>query len=346
VEKLQESNLIEEIGAGNSNGGRKPTLLKLRTGTPIALGVDVTPRKTTIALADLTGNVLIKEVIPTSSDLEFMSDRILEKISELLKTMPVIPNNFEIGISLPGIIDYINGTSIYIPYFQSRNWDIARQIGEKFNLPVTMDNDANAIALAELWFGQGKIKKVSNFINVHIGEGIGTGIIFDGQIYRGEKGAAGEFGHMIIGSESDVTCSCGSTNCWEAHASEKSILARYYKLSKNSSHTDGVGIEQLISLATLGEESAVSALKETAKYIGIGLSNLIVGLSPQAIVMSGQIIKAWDLISREILNITERSVRRDLTQPILIPSSLGDSPTLIGAFCLVLAKKFASAQKF
>jgi N-acetylglucosamine repressor len=197
-----------------------------------------------------------------------------------------------------------------------------------------------------LWFGQGKIRKVNSFISVLIGEGIGTGIIFDGQIYRGEKGAAGEFGHMVIGTEADVACSCGSRSCWEAHASEKAILARYSKLSKNSAQTDSVGIGQLISLANFGEENAIGALKETAEFIGIGLSNLIVGLSPQVIVLSGQIVKAWKLISRDIQNITDRSVRKGLRQPILIPSTLGDAPTLVGAFSLVLAKKFASGQKY
>ena len=346
VDSLQMTGLIEEIGSGQSSGGRKPTLLKLKTGTPVALGVDVTPRKITIALSDLAGQVLDKEVIPISSDLDFISGQILQKISEIIGRHPETNEELEVGISIPGIADQAKGESIYIPYFQWSNWDISCQITKKFGLPVTIDNDANAIALAELWFGNEKIRKYSNFITVLIGEGVGTGIIFDGQIYRGESGAAGEFGHMTVGVDGPVQCSCGNYDCWEAHASEKAIIARYHRLhNARMLNTSGMDIGQLIGLANIGEESAVAALKETARYLGMGLSNLIVGFSPQAIVVSGAITKAWDLISEEVEAVAERSIRHDLPKTVIIPSSLGENPTLMGALSIVLARKFASASR-
>jgi predicted NBD/HSP70 family sugar kinase len=345
VDDLQQSGLIEEIGAGNSNGGRKPTLLKLKTGKPVALGVDVAPRKTTIALADLAGKVLEKEVFPTSPDLDFMTGQILERVLKFAEKNKDSQAELGIGISIPGIADQSSSNAVYVPYFQWSNWDISEQIINQTNLPVTMDNDANAIALAELWFGRESIRRISNFITVLVGEGIGTGIIFDGQIYRGEKGAAGEFGHMIVGVDAPVQCSCGSNDCWEAHASENAAIARYHKYSNNSLVNVGnIDMAQLVTLANMGEEGALQALKETAGYLGIGISNLIVGLSPQAVIVSGQITKAWPLIGKEISSLTERSVRRDLPKTVLMASTLGDNPTLIGALSLVLAKKFASAN--
>ncbi len=344
VDELQNAGLVEELGIGDSTGGRKPTMLKLKTGTPVAIGVDITPSWTTIALADLAGKVLEKEEFLTSPDIVYMSAQIIERVSTLAKKYPQA--ELEVGISVPGIADQMLGTTLYIPYFQWHDWDICKQLAKKTGLPVTIDNDANAIALAELWFGREKIRRVSNFITVLVGEGIGTGVIFDGQVYRGERGAAGEFGHMIVGSEAPVECSCGSRDCWEAHASEKAIIARYLRLFDNSAmKPDGITMPKLVSLANEGQVQAIEALKETAKYLGIGISNLIVGLSPQAVIVSGSITKAWSLVKDELSAMAERSVRRDLPKTSIIASTLGDKPTLIGALSLVLARKFASAAK-
>src|SRR5207245_8761484 len=151
-------------------------------------------------------------------------------------------------------------------------------------------NDANAVALAELWFGSEEIRKTRNFIVVLINEGIGTGIIIDGQIYRGESGAAGEFGHMFVGENAPVRCSCGRRDCWEAHASEKAIIHRYGSI--NGSGGAPININKFVRLAQNGEKNAVRVLKETAGYLGIGISNLIIGLSPQTIVVSGNVVRA------------------------------------------------------
>lgn len=343
VDDLRESGLIEDIGIGDSTGGRKPTLLKLKTGTPVAIGVDVTPQKTTVAIADLAGHVIEQDAFPSSADISFMSDQIIERVSGYATKYP--ESEFEVGISVPGIADQTLGKVLFIPYFNWRDWDIAQQITEKTGFPATIENDANAIALAELWFGHEKIRKTRNFITVLVAEGIGTGVIFDGQIYRGEKGAAGEFGHMIVGVDAPVDCSCGSRDCWEAHASERAIIFRYQKLLKESNLSkESVDIRHLVALANSGETQAIQALKETARFLGIGISNLIIGLSPQAVIISGIITQAWDLIAGDLQQMAERSVRSDLPKTPLSISSLGDTPTLMGALSLVLAKKFASAS--
>ncbi len=343
VDDLQFDGLIEEIGIGDSTGGRKPTLLRIKAGNPVAIGVDMTPRHTTIALADLTGRVLQKETFPTSPDVDYMSGQIIERVEKY--AIENEKNNIEIGISVPGVADQTTGKVRYIPYFQWSNWDIARQITDKTNLRVTIDNDANAIALAELWFGEEINRKEKNFISVLVAEGIGTGIIFDGQVYRGERGAAGEFGHMIVGENAPVQCSCGSRNCWEAHASEKAIMLRFQNQIKNrQSKNSDITMEQLIKLASEGDKEATEVFKETAKFLGIGISNLIMGFSPQAVVVSGTIVRAWDLIKDEIEYLAERSVRQGLPQAVIRASSLGDCPTLIGSISLVLARKFASAN--
>ena len=343
VDSLQETGLIEEIGTGDSTGGRKPTLLKLRTDSACALGIDLTPRETTIAVADLAGQIVETEKFPTSPDADYMSEEIVERVAKF--AVKYKKNKLEVGMSLPGIVDYSLGRVLYIPYFKWRDWEIGRQIERETGFSVTMDNDANSVALAELWFGEEKIRKIKNFITVLVAEGVGTGIVFDGQVYRGEKGAAGEFGHMIVGENAPVQCSCGSRHCWEAHSSEKAIVARYRNLL-NGHFPDSreMDINYIIDLAVKGDEKAIYALKETAKFLGIGISNLIVGFSPQAIIVSGRITKAWHLIAEEVHSVVEHSIRRKLPTTIIKASSLGESPSLTGSLSLILARIFSSAS--
>lgn len=341
VDDLSDAGLIEEIGMGDSTGGRKPTLLRIRTGVPVAIGIDITPVQTTIATADLSGQILEQETFATLPEVELMTEKIVGKVSKYADLYK--DYDLEVGISVPGIADQSSGDVVYIPYFQWNNWDIGKQITDRTGLPVIIDNDANAVALAELWFGDEKLRKNRNFITVLVAEGIGTGIIFDGQVYRGEKGAAGEFGHMIVGDDAPVKCSCGSRVCWEAHASEKASLYRY-EVSECGKESGAINFDRLIELAQEGKPCAAKALKETAKFLGIGISNLIVGFSPQAVVISGNIVKAWPLVKDEIQSLAERSVRQELDRPIITASSLVKHPTLMGSLSLVLARKFASAN--
>ncbi|MDH3493579.1 MAG: ROK family transcriptional regulator [Acidobacteriota bacterium] len=340
VDALLRADLIEDIGTGDSTGGRKPNLLRIRTGSPVAIGVDVGPVNTVVAIADLAGSILDKEEFSTSKNADKETSLIISSISRFLKKYQ--NDELEVGLSVPGITDHANSSVTYVPYFRWHDWDICDRIENETGLKVTVDNDANAIALAELWFGREKIRKTRNFITVLVSEGIGTGVVFEGQVYRGEKGDAGEFGHMIVGSLAPVACSCGGFECWEAFASNTASQARFESaLIGNGSKSSGANV---IELALKGDEKALAALCETAKYLGIGISNLIVGLGPQAVVVSGGITQAWDLISEEVHKAVEKSIRKRLPRTVITASSLPSRPTLIGAVALVLARKFAAAS--
>ena len=247
-----------------------------------------------------------------------------------------------IGISLPGLVDSETGEALFIPHFKWRDWAIADELRETTGLPVRVDNDANAAALAELWLGRPEIRDARDFILVLVEEGLGTGIVFDGQVYHGMNGAAGEFGHMTIGKDAPVACAAGSYECWEAFASERAALARYAKTNSRSS-ADAITFEQLIDRALAGEENAKHALLETAYYLGLGISNLLKGLSPEAVIVGGQISRAWPVIADELTNaVAQSSICRGLPSARLIASTLGHNTRLMGALSLVLAGKFAS----
>jgi N-acetylglucosamine repressor len=339
VDELQSDGLIEEVGEGQSTGGRPPTLLRLRSAGAIAIGVSVTPTMTVVATSDLAGRVLKQHDFPTDADYQKTFDRIVDGIKDILKHSSGLIEG--IGVSLPGLIDPSTGTAIYVPYFKWRDVPVAQQISSAVGVPVTIDNDANAVALAELWFGRPEVSDARDFILVLAAEGIGTGIVFDGQVYRGERGAAGEFGHMIIGTHAPVPCSCGNRDCWEAFSSERATVARY--LNWTGKDAESVSFSQIVDQARAGEAEAERALVDMALCLGIGISNLVVGFSPEAVVVGGEITRAWGLVERALQQTSEHSVRRGLPSARILPSTLGDSPTVMGALSLILAGKFAAS---
>ena len=340
VEALTEEGLIEEVGEGESTGGRRPTLLRLRTKEAIAVGVAITPTCTTIATSDLAGRIVEQEEFLTNPD----PDKTLGEVISLITKLSVRNRGSieAVGVSLPVLVDPSTGIAVYVPYFKWRDFEIDKQIGQAVGLPVIIDNDANAVALAELWFGRPEVSDARDFILVLVAEGVGTGIIFDGQVYRGLRGAAGEFGHMVIGTQAPVPCSCGNLDCWEAFASERAAVARYMKLSE-AEPPPHFGFRELVDRALRGEEHAKAALIETAHYLGIGISNLVVGFSPEAVVVGGEITRAWSLVEGALRETIDHSIRRGLTSAQIMPSALGEKPELRGALSLVLASKFASA---
>lgn len=339
VDELKIDGLVEEVGEGESTGGRPPTLLRLRSAGAIALGVAVTPTTTMLATSDLAGRVLKQEEFTTEADYDETLERVIDSINDILAHSDGAIEG--IGVSLPGLIDPSTGSAIYVPYFKWRDVPVARQISSAVGLPVTIENDANAVALAELWFGRPEVSDARDFILVLAAEGIGTGIVFDGQIYRGERGAAGEFGHMIIGTHAPVPCSCGNRDCWEAFSSERAAIARYKNFIGDSA-TD-VSFKKIIDQALIGEAHAGRALVDMALCLGIGISNLVVGFSPEVVVVGGEITRAWDLVQDALKQTIEHSVRRGLPSARILPSTLGENPTLMGALSLILAGKFAAS---
>ena len=339
VDELLKADLIEEI-EGESSGGRPPQLLFLKTSKPVALGIDIGKKVTIIGTSDLSGRLLEKTEFPTSSDFEQTINQIIEQTRYFIqKDSGTIE---AIGICVPGLVESWNGNVINVPHLDWHFPKIVEKIHKATGLPVLIENDTNAAALAELWLGRPEISNVRDFVVVLIHRGIGTGIVIDGQIYRGKGGVAGEFGHMTIGSNAPIACAAGRRDCWEAFASERAALARFANLQGSQNGKNDITFAQMVEMALKGNEDAQAALKETAHYIGVGISNLVQGLSPQVTIVVGKIIEAWSLIADDVRKGAESGMCQGYPTVNIMPSTLGSYPTLMGAISLVLANKFAS----
>lgn len=341
VEELKSIGLVQEI-EGESSGGRPPQLLSLRTAHAVAVGVDLGKRRTIVAVSDLAGRVLEQEEFPTDKDFETAIERVIKSVKYFVhKNGGSIEG---IGVSVPALVEPRSGKVLLVPHLKWHEPAFAERLQIATGLPVKIDNDANAVALAELWFGRPEITQVRDFILVLIESGIGTGIVFDGQIYRGKNGIAGEFGHMTIGADAPVACAAGKYNCWEAFASERSAVARYGKLLKKQTSAGKITFAELVNLALEGDDKARAALKETAHYVGVGIANIFQGLSPEVAVVTGTIVRAWALIVEDILAGAESATCQGYPAVKIIPSTLGNYPTLMGAISLILTDKFASVS--
>lgn len=339
VDELLKLNLINEI-YGESSGGRPPKLLSLKTSDAVALGIDLGKKTTTIGTSDLNGRLLEKESFATNRDFDKTINSIIEVSQKFIaKNASSIEG---IGVSLPGLVESWNGRVMNIPHLNWQFPQIIERLEAATGLTVKVENDTNAAALAELWLGRPEIRNVRNFVVVLIHEGIGTGIVFDGQIYRGKGGVAGEFGHMTIGTNAPIACAAGNFDCWEAFASERTAVARYMNLLNKNNGKNKIAFSELIEIALAGDQNAMTALKETAHFIGVGISNLIQGLSPEVTIVAGTIVQAWSLIHSEIKEGAEKAICQGFPAVNIMPSTLGQYPTLLGALSLVLANKFAS----
>jgi predicted NBD/HSP70 family sugar kinase len=338
VDELKTRGLIYEV-EGESTGGRPPTLLRLRAAGCMAIGIDIGTAQTTVAIADLVGRVIERDVFDTDPDVTTTFRRLTSSVQKYIRSNINIEG---IGVSVPGLVSPETGAALFIPHFKWRNWALAVDLSEATGLPVTVDNDANAAALAELWLGRPEIRDVRDFILVLVHEGLGTGIIFDGQVYQGVAGAAGEFGHMTIGKGAPVVCAAGSEECWEAFASERAALARYRQRRSGVADSD-LSFGRLIDKAFAKDDAAREALVETAHYLGLGISNLTKGLSPEAVILAGDIARAWPLIADELRStLAVNTICSDLVSAPVFASTLGEDTRLMGALSLVLARKFAS----
>ncbi len=348
TEQLIAERWLREGEVGQLPRGRRPTFLHLNEDRAGIFGINVRPFTTNMALANLEGRFLEQESMATPKTPDEFVRQIGDRIYAMMKERPQMAYE-GIGVSLPGRVDLSSQKFVFAPNLGWHEEDLKERLERATGLPVDLENEANACALSEFWFGRHS-DGVKNLIAVAVSEGIGVGMILNGQIVRGPSGLAGEFGHVTI-NENGPKCGCGSHGCWEVYASnlaaaryynEAKISARNGKSNGNGNHrTDPVNFEDVLQLAEQGDLKALEALERMAHHLGKGIAMLVTGLAPDIIVVVGEVTRAWDRVGPIINDVVkQRSFTHTTTR--IMASGPAPQPRLRGIIALVLQKHFGA----
>ncbi len=344
VRDLLESEQVEETGTAIAARGRRPTLLRVRTSGRLAIAVDVRPGRTQIALADFGGQVLARDAFPTPHEPSELVAQLAERLATLLKGGSdggvVLESCHGIGIVVPGMVDRRSGRVLYAPRLGWRDVQLRDAIEKRTSLPVYVESAPIACALARLWSLNGSTRTVNNFVYVSVSDGLGVGIVNRGEVLRGETHTAGEFGHVSI-DPNGPQCACGKRGCWEAFTCNSATIDRY---SPNAGKRKSPPtIEEIVRRAKLEDPAAISALIETGRQVGRGLSAVVSAFNPKRIYVGGEITAAWDLIEGPIREELRAGTLTDAARATPVYADANPAEyRLLGAIALVAAPSFAA----
>lgn len=336
VLNLIDSHLVEEIGHGESSGGRKPVMLQFIPSAGYAIGIDLGVNYIRGVLTDLRGGIagVCTRSLHTAEP-DVVLQELIGAIDALCQEAPQsIYGIVGIGVGVPGLVDD-QGNVLFAPNLHWRDVPLRRMLAEHFKLPVTIDNEANTGALGEQKYGVGR--QIDNMIYVSAGVGIGTGLILNKQLYKGTSGFSGEMGHLSI-EASGPACSCGNRGCWELYASERALLEQAKAI--------GLGdLDSLLEAAEAGREDAQALFAQIGEKLGVGLVNIVNVFNPDAVIIGNRLSKARKWLESSVRQtVVERTIGFHLRNVQLLFAELDEQSATMGAAELAIAHYFAQLK--
>ena len=312
---------------------------------PQAIGIDIGGTKIAGGLVTEAGQILDRTRVPTPPDDQSATVAALfEAVDELLARNRRVD---AIGVGAAGLVEWPGGRARWAPHNSYRHLELRRLLHERTGLPTTVDNDANAAAWAESRFGAGA--GGGDLVLVTVGTGIGGGLVLDGRLHHGERGFAGELGHLVVAPDGD-RCACGNRGCLEAMASG-STLGR---LGREAAAADPDGRlavlaalaggpvtgEVVFAAAVEGDKAALALFERVGHWLGVGIASLVTIFDPDLVVVGGGVAATGDLLLAPARASFERYVhgRAHRELPPVVPARLGGDAGLVGAATLALTR--------
>jgi glucokinase len=308
----------------------------------IAIGVDIGGTKVLAGAVTADGTILERVRLPTphrSTSPEVVEDTIVAAVRELESRTRTTA--CAVGIGAAGFVD-AGGTVAFSPHLAWREEPLRAALESRLGRPVSVDNDANTTAWAELEFGAARSYR--NVVCLTLGTGIGGALILDGRIFRGSNGMAGEFGHMQVVPEGRL-CECGNTGCWEQYCSGNSLV-RAARVSVAAASPDAENLRRLTEddpdrvtgalvsqAAADGDKAALEALREIGDWLGVGVAGLAAAFDPDLVVVGGGVSDAGAMLFEP----AQAALGRTLTgrgyrpEPRIVPALLGTAAGFVGA---------------
>jgi predicted NBD/HSP70 family sugar kinase len=348
--------LLHEIGKKDStrNGGKRQTLLRFNPRAGFIAGVEINLTRATIVITDLNATILDRAVVEyhkTSTP-----DQVFTLIFPVLRTLANRHVNeystlVGIGVGLPGLIDSVKGMVMFTYTFRGwQNVDVKSAFELEFSVPVHVENDVNAMTLAESTLGSGK--DASDIVFIYVGHGVGAGIYIDGKLHRGVSYSAGEVGYndvgCVIANHNEFPILYGNQKIiGELLSDQKIVDAVRRQLSQGRTsvleNSSALRVDDILNAANNHDSVSFAVLEEFATIISLVSINLINTLNPELLILSGKVMRPHSLV----VELVKKQLRRDqLPAPVDVvkvrPGILGDDAVVLGAVGLVLHSLFES----
>jgi glucokinase len=317
--------------------------------------VDVGAANTGCAVANGAGQMIAERTIPTLAHEgpESVLNRIAATVNDLAATAG--ERILALGVGVPGLADFHRGRTVFLPNLPGgwRDLPVAERLSARVGCPVFLLNDARMAALGELWFGHGRGAKT--MVAITVGTGIGGGVVIERKLRLGPLGAAGEIGHQTILPDGPL-CGCGNHGCLETLASGPALMGEGVRLM-NSGHAphlydmvagdaNRITPRLMAQAAAAGDSSVREAIVRAARYLGIGVANIITVLNPELVVVGGDVAGVGPLLIETVRREVRERVRLFPAEKVRIETSaLEDKAGLWGGIALAMARlKQSSSQ--
>jgi glucokinase-like ROK family protein len=321
--------------------------LELNPEGGCALGIEINVDYIELLVTDFAANVLWRQ--RQTSTPEAGQEEIMLQVLQLAKQASAFIEGRKahllgVGVGVPGLVDVSNGLLRLAPNLHWVDVPIRDVLASHFDCPIYVENEANAAALGEYYFGA--VRNVKNFIYLSAGVGLGSGIVIGGKLFRGMFGYAGEAGHMTLDVNGEL-CGCGKRGCWETFVGPRAVeqrVRRSLTLGAESIMVDmakgdlqNIVFDDVVQAAQTGDQTAMDALGQVAFYLGVGIANLVNLFNVEVIVLGGALNNASSFLLKDVERIafanTLASGREHLR---IIPSAHGTDACIMGAIALVL----------
>ncbi|RCK71620.1 MAG: putative ROK-family transcriptional regulator [Anaerolineae bacterium] len=341
VAELLEEGLVNEIGIGESMGGKSPILLSIVKDSRCLIGLDIAQNQFRGAVVNLRGE--IKNMI-TAPVIERFGNEPIQQIFKILDHLITIPCHpvVGIGVGTPGLVNTHEGTVINAVNFDWKDFPLAKILADRYHIPVFIYNDSQAAAMGEFLYGRYH-QKGDNLIVINVGYGIGSGIIIDGRLFQGDGGGAGEIGHVVV-QQGGHLCRCGHYGCLETVASVQALIrdAKDF-IDLRDEHlppdkSTAYYLEKIESAYQAGEPAIRKIVLEGAYYLGNAIANLVGTLNINHIVLVGEMTRFGNLWLEKIRQTMKENSLSGLAEKVQIEiGKLESNATLLGATALLVS---------
>lgn len=332
VGELEGIGLIRETELFSNGVGRKAMLLDIDAKSVLNIGVYLNRDVTRIGIVDFDGNIIKDETIKYSTSgiaPEVVIDNIADYIEKIINESNVdIEKINGIGIGIPGIIDFKHGKVVFSAQLGWKDIDVASRITKKLNIRTTIDNTVKLKALAES--SQKAFEGSHRIALMSFGSGVGSALVIDGEIFRGNKNVAGEIGHTTV-EPNGMLCECGRRGCLQTYIADSALIQEARKVSDVSS------VRDIFDAANRKEDWAINILDMTATYISIAINNVLCMYNPDTVILGGRLIES----NPEIVDLINKKCEKYIWDPFkgtfkIVYSKLKNDAVIIGAADLAL----------